>query len=61
FYGLEVTPERVMSDALRAKTPIPGLYLAGQDVASPGVPGALWGGMLAAASIAPKEFAKLRG
>lgn len=61
FYGLEVTPERVMSDALRAKTPLPGLYLAGQDVASPGVPGALWGGMLAAASIAPKEFAKLRG
>ncbi|NNF56878.1 MAG: NAD(P)/FAD-dependent oxidoreductase [Rhodothermaceae bacterium] len=61
FYGLEVTPERVMSDALRAKTPIEGLYLAGQDVACPGVPGALWGGLLAAASVDPKAFAKLRG
>ena len=54
FYGLEVTPERVLSDALRAKTPIKGLYLAGQDVASPGIPGALWGGLLAAASVDPR-------
>ncbi len=60
FYGLEVTPERVMSDALRAKTPIKGLYLAGQDVASPGIPGALWGGLLAAASVDPKAFAKFK-
>lgn len=51
FYGLDVTPERVMCDGLRAQTPIPGLYLAGQDVASPGIPGALWGGLLAAASV----------
>jgi phytoene dehydrogenase-like protein len=61
FYGLDVTPERVMSDALRAKTPFPGLYLAGQDVASPGIPGALWGGLLAAASIDPKVFGKFKG
>ncbi len=61
FYGLDVTPDRVMSDALRAKTPIEGLYLAGQDVASPGIPGALWGGLLAAASVDPKVFAKFRG
>ncbi|MCK0142817.1 NAD(P)/FAD-dependent oxidoreductase [Aliiroseovarius sp. F20344] len=61
FYGLDVTPERVMSDALRAQTPIPGLYLAGQDVASPGVPGALWGGLLSAASVDPKVFPKFRG
>jgi phytoene dehydrogenase-like protein len=60
FYGLDVTPERVMSDALRSKTPIKGLHLAGQDVASPGIPGALWGGMLAAASIDPKVFAQFR-
>ncbi len=51
FYGLNVTPKRVMSDALRAETPVKGLYLSGQDVASPGIPGALWGGILAAASV----------
>lgn len=60
FYGLDVTPERVMSDALRAKTPIKGLYLAGQDVACPGVPGALWGGLLSAASVDPNVFRKFR-
>jgi len=60
FYGLDVTPQRVMCDALRAKTPIPGLYLAGQDVASPGIPGALWGGVLAAASVDPRVFKQFR-
>ncbi|MCR9138321.1 MAG: NAD(P)/FAD-dependent oxidoreductase [Alphaproteobacteria bacterium] len=61
FYGLDVTPNRVMCDGLRAKTPIPGLYLAGQDVASPGIPGALWGGLLSAASVDPKVVGKIRG
>ncbi len=60
FYGLDVTPQRVMSGALRAKTPIPGLYLAGQHVASPGIPGALWGGVLGAASVDPKVFRQFR-
>ena len=50
-----------MCDALRAKTPIPGLFLAGQDVASPGVPGALWGGLLSAASVDPKVFRHFKG
>lgn len=61
FYGLDVTPERVMSGALRSATPVHSLYLAGQDVASPGIPGALWGGMLAAASVDPKVFRRFRG
>ncbi|WP_170610975.1 hypothetical protein [Ruegeria arenilitoris] len=61
FYGLDVTPERVMCDALRAKTPIPGLYLAGQDVASPGIPGALWAGVLVAASVDSGVFRIIRG
>lgn len=61
FYGLDVTPERVMSRALQAKTPVPGLFLAGQDVVSPGIPGALWGGMLAAASLDPRIFQHFRG
>jgi len=61
FYGLDVTPKRVMSNALRAQTPFKGLYLAGQDVASPGVPGALMGGILAAACIDAKVLKHLRG
>jgi phytoene dehydrogenase-like protein len=60
FYGLDVTPERVLCDGLRAKTPVPGLFLAGQDVASPGIPGALWGGLLAAASVDPTVFRHVR-
>ena len=60
FYGLDVTPKRVMCDGLRAKTPIPGLYLTGQDVVSPGVPAALWGGILCAASINPKVLRQFR-
>ena len=54
FYGIEATPARMLSDALRMKTPIKGLYLSGQDVVSPGVPGAMWGGILCATSIDPK-------
>ncbi|WP_428671536.1 hypothetical protein, partial [Roseibium sp.] len=59
FYGLDITPERVMTGALQARTPVPGLFLAGQDVMSPGIPGALWGGVFAAASVDPKVFRQL--
>lgn len=51
MYGLQTTPQRFLSHALRPRTPIHGLYLAGQDVATPGVMGAAMGGMMAAASI----------
>ncbi len=61
FYGLDGTPERVLSDALRAKTPIKGLYLSGQDVVTQGIQGALWGGILCAASVDPRVFKQLRG
>ena len=60
FYGLDVTPDRVMCDALRAQTPIPGLFLAGQDVASPGIPGALAGGSIAAACVDARVLKKIR-
>jgi len=60
FYGLDVTPDRMLSDALRMKTPVKGLYLAGQDPASPGIPGAMWGGVLCAGSIDPKVFRHIR-
>ncbi|MCG6884361.1 MAG: hypothetical protein LJE62_11475 [Silicimonas sp.] len=59
FYGIDVTPDRVLSGALQAKTPVPGLILAGQDVLSPGIPGALWGGIFAAASVDPRVWRKL--
>ena len=60
FYGLDVTPDRMLSDALRMKTPIKGLYLSGQDVATPGIPGAMWGGVLCAGTIDPKVFMRIR-
>jgi all-trans-retinol 13,14-reductase len=56
IYGLEVSPRRFLSESLRAKTPIPGLFLAGQDVISPGVTGAMMGGVLAAAAIEPRIY-----
>lgn len=60
-YGIETSPDRLMSDALQTRTPIPGLFLAGQDVMTPGIPGALWGGLLAAATIDPKLFRVMPG
>lgn len=61
IYGLETTPRRFYSDALRPRTPIGGLFLAGQDVATPGVTGAALGGLMAAASVEPKVGELLRG
>jgi all-trans-retinol 13,14-reductase len=60
FYGVETTPRRILSNALNARTPVPGLFLAGQDVMSPGIAGALSGGMFGAAAIDPRIFQKLR-
>ena len=53
IYGLEHTPRRFMSTALRVRSPIPGLFLSGSDIATGGVTGALAGGMIAAATIEP--------
>ena len=61
FYGLETTPRRVMSEALSPRTPVPGLFLSGQDVMTPGIAGALFGGVLCAASIEPRVFTKMKG
>jgi all-trans-retinol 13,14-reductase len=58
-YGLETTPRRFLSRSLCMKTPIKGLYLAGQDVVTPGIRGAMMGGFLAAAAINPRIFRKL--
>ncbi|MCS6954488.1 MAG: hypothetical protein NZM33_16720 [Bryobacteraceae bacterium] len=50
-YGLAATPERFRLRSLAAQTPIAGLYLAGQDVATLGVVGALFGGLTAASAV----------
>jgi all-trans-retinol 13,14-reductase len=60
FYGVETTPRRILSDALSARTPVPGLFLTGQDVMTPGIAGALAGGMLGAAAIDPRILQHLR-
>jgi all-trans-retinol 13,14-reductase len=51
IYGLDHTPIRFHQKLLRPRTPIRGLYLAGQDVALCGVAGALMGGVLSASAI----------
>jgi all-trans-retinol 13,14-reductase len=48
IYGYAATPERYAVRELGARTPIPGLYLTGQDTASLGVVGALFGGIVSA-------------
>ncbi|MEZ5963123.1 MAG: NAD(P)/FAD-dependent oxidoreductase [Planctomycetota bacterium] len=60
FYGVETTPRRLLSEAFNAKTPVPGLFLSGQDVMIPGIAGALWGGMLGAAAVDPGVFRRFR-
>ena len=50
-YGIAPVPGRYSNRALRAVTGIPGLLLAGQDVASAGVIGAFFGGLIAASAV----------
>jgi all-trans-retinol 13,14-reductase len=59
MYGLEMSRERMHAANLRCATPLPGLYLAGQDAGGPGVQGAFMGGFMAAASIEPRLFARI--
>ncbi len=59
IYGLEVSPRRFLSDSLRARTPVPGLFLAGQDVVTPGISGAMMGGVLAAGAIEPRIYSHM--
>ena len=61
MYGIEMTPERLASPALHVRTPVPRLLLAGQDVTSPGLAGAFMGGLMAAATVEPTLWVRLRG
>ena len=57
FYGVPVTPERYRAKPLGPGTPIRGLYLSGQDAGSPGIAGAMMGGVAAASQVlGPKGF-----
>ena len=59
-YGLALTPERLRARWLGVKTPVRGLLLSGSDVGSPGVAGALMGGVLSAASVlGPTGFMRI--
>jgi all-trans-retinol 13,14-reductase len=60
FYGVELTPRRMLSDALSARTPVRGLFLSGQDVMTPGIAGAFAGGLFGAAAIDLRVLQKLR-
>lgn len=59
MYGMRLTPERLLAPGLHARTPVPGLHLAGQDVVSLGIAGATMGGFMAAASIEPRLWKHL--
>lgn len=61
LYGIEMSAERLGTPALRVRTPLPGLLLAGQDVSSPGIVGALMGGLMAAAALERPLLARLAG
>ncbi len=50
IYGIAATPARYELRGLGARTPIRGLYLTGADVASLGVVGALYGGVMSASA-----------
>ena len=51
FMGIESSPARFRQLWLRARTPIDGLYLTGQDVSTDGVIGALVGGVIATSAV----------
>lgn len=58
LYGLDHTPERFGQKFLRPQTPIKNFFLTGQDIATAGVGGALFSGVLTASVIAKKNLLK---
>ncbi len=48
IYGLAATPQRIRDQLVPARTEIDGLLIAGADACSPGVVGAMMGGVFAA-------------
>lgn len=57
FFGVPGTPTRLRAKRLGPITPVPGLFLSGQDAMSLGVVGALMGGVAAASQVlGPKGY-----
>ncbi|GIF23908.1 ferredoxin-NADP reductase/phytoene dehydrogenase-like protein [Actinoplanes tereljensis] len=57
FYGLAATPQRLRSARAGCRTPVGGLFVAGQDAWGSGVVGALAGGLMAAnAVLKPRQL-----
>jgi len=52
IYGIPLTPARLEMPFIGPRTPVRGLYLTGADTLSPGVVGAMMGGVFAVAAIA---------
>ena len=59
IYGIEPTPERFRTKSLRPRSPIKNLFMAGSEVASVGVIGAMMGGVLSVLSAEPVGTAKM--
>jgi all-trans-retinol 13,14-reductase len=58
LYGLEHTSERFEQKFLRPRTPIKNFYLTGQDIATAGIGGAAFAGLLTASTITGDNIAK---
>jgi len=59
IYGLSGSPDRFRTRSLGARTGVRGLYLTGSDACTPGVTGALFGGVITASLILRKNLAAL--
>ncbi|KAM3089630.1 phytoene desaturase family protein [Phormidesmis sp. 146-35] len=65
IYGIPFVPERLQQPWVGVKTPIQNLYLTGADAMGPGILGAAFGGVMAAAAVNggsgfPKIMAAMR-
>jgi all-trans-retinol 13,14-reductase len=65
IYGIPFVPERLQQPWVGVKTPIQNLYLTGADALGPGILGAAFGGVMAAAAVNggsgfPKIMAAMR-
>lgn len=58
IYGLDHSPERFKQKFLTPRTPIKNLFLTGQDIATAGVAGALFSGLMTASVIMRKNLLK---
>ncbi len=62
FYGMPARPGRLFAPWTHTQSPIPGLYLTGQDVMSLGVAGAMMGGVKCAGALSgPFGFFRIMG